>query len=146
MKALLKWHGKMKFEGQVGGFSVPMDAAAPFGDGQHPSPKQVLMTSIAGCTAMDVVGLLKKYKQDFQSFEIEIEGEAQTNHPQIFRDCTLSYKVSGSVEPAKLNEAIHLSLSKYCSVSAMVSKVIQLKWKSYINGQPQGEGHADFQI
>ncbi|MFN8790508.1 MAG: OsmC family protein [Bdellovibrionales bacterium] len=146
MKALLKWHGKMKFEGQVGGFSVPMDASAPFGDGQHPSPKQVLMTSIAGCTAMDVVGLLKKYRQDFQSFEMEIEGEAQATHPQVFRECTLSYKVSGVVDPAKFNEAIQLSLSKYCSVSAMVSKVIQLKWKSFINDQPQGEGQADFHL
>ncbi len=144
MKAELVLKEKMHFAVQVGGFEVHMDATPPFGAAQYPSPKQLLISSMAGCSAMDVVSLLKKHKQNFTSYKMEVEGQVATTHPQIFTEATLSYFVEGEVAAEKLNEAIHLSLSKYCSVNAMLSKVVALKWKAFINGNPVGEGKAEF--
>jgi putative redox protein len=146
MKAELNWLEKMHLTVQVGGFQIEMDANPPFGDAKHPTPKQVLLASMAGCTAMDVVSLLKKHKQNFTSLKMGVDAEAQTEQPQIFKIATMSYFVDGEVEPAKLNEAIHLSLSKYCSVNAMVSKVVNIHWKAFIKGQLTGEGKAEFSI
>lgn len=146
MKTELSWHGKMKFEAQIGGHSVFMDANPPFGEGAHPTPKQYLLTAMASCSAMDVVSLLKKHKQDFQSFKMAVNAEAVTTQPQVFHDCVFEFYVEGAVDPAVLKDSIHLSLSKYCSVSAMVSKVVPIRWKGFINSQLIAEGHAEFSI
>lgn len=146
MKAELTHIEKMHFVVNVGGFEIHMDANAPLGDAKHPTPKQVLLSSMAGCTAMDVVSLLKKYKQSFTSLKMGVEAEALTTQPQIFTDAVMNYFVQGDVAPEKLNEAIHLSLSKYCSVNATVSKVVKIRWKAFINEKPVGEGKAEFTI
>jgi putative redox protein len=144
MKAELVWKEKMQCEVSVGGFTVHMDANPPFGDGKHPTPKQLLAASMAGCTVMDVIGLLKKAKQNFTSLRVDVEGEARKEQPQIFTDAVISYFAEGEVAADKFNEAIHLSLTKYCSVNAMISKVVPIRWKSFINSLPAGEGKADF--
>ena len=144
MKAELKHSGKMKLDTQIGGFSITMDADAPFGEGQHPSPKQLLLTGMAGCTAMDVISLLKKHKQAFESFSMKVNAESVKTYPQVFNECLMEYFAEGPVDARILNESVQLSLSKYCSVSAMVSKVVPIQWKTYINSQMVGEGKAEF--
>jgi putative redox protein len=144
MKAELVWKEKMHCEVNIGGFQVHVDANPPFGDGKHPTPKQLLVVSMAGCTVMDVIGLLKKYKQNFSALRVNVEGEPRSVQPQIFNEALISYFAEGEVAPDKLNEAIRLSLTKYCSVNAMISKVVPIRWKSFINSQPVGEGEADF--
>ncbi len=146
MKAELSWNEKMNFLVQVAGFEVQMDAPPPFGEAKHPSPKQLLLSSMAGCTAMDVISLLKKYKQALTSFKMEVEAEAVTTQPQIFTHTVMNYFVEGEVESAKLIEAIHLSLSKFCSVNAMVSRVVEIRWQAYLNGIIAGQGKAEFNL
>lgn len=144
MKAELTWLEKMHFSVKTGGFEIQLDASPPFGDAKHPTPKQLVLASMAGCSAMDVVGLLKKNKQNFTALKMEVEAEPVTTHPHIFKESVLSYFVEGEVQAEKLNEAIHLSLSKYCSVNAMLSKVVEMRWKAFINGNAVGEGKAEF--
>lgn len=144
MKVELKHSGKMKLESKVGGFSVAMDADAPFGEGAHPSPKQMLLVGMAGCTAMDVISLLRKHKQAFENFTMAVNAEAVKTYPQVFNECLMEYYTEGSVDARILNESVQLSLSKYCSVNAMVSKVVPIKWRTYINSQMVGEGMAEF--
>lgn len=146
MKAELSVLEKMHLNVNVGGFDIQMDANPPFGEAKHPTPKQVLLASMAGCTAMDVISLLKKYKQNFTSLKMSVDAEAVTTQPQIFTDAVMSYFVEGEVDTAKFNEAIHLSLSKYCSVNAMVSKVVKIQWKAFVNQKPTGEGMAEFTL
>jgi putative redox protein len=146
MKVELRLVEKMHLVVSTGQFEIQMDATPPFGDSRFPSPKEVLLSSMAGCTAMDIIGLLKKYKQNFTSLRMGVEADVQKEHPQIFKGATMSYFVEGDVDSAKLNEAIHLSLSKYCSVNAMVSKVVDIQWKAFINGNSVGEGQAEFKI
>lgn len=146
MKAELVWKEKMRCEVNIDGFQVHMDAKPPFGEGKYPTPKQLLAVSMAGCTVMDVIGLLRKHRQNFTALRVDVEGEPRSEHPQIFTDAVISYYADGDVQADKLNEAIQLSLSKYCSVNAMLSKVVPLRWKSFINSQPAGEGRAEFSL
>lgn len=146
MKAELQLIEKMNLKVNIGGFEVQMDASPPFGDAKHPSPKQLLLASMAGCTAMDVISLLKKYKQNFMGLKVNVEAEAVSTQPQIFHDALISFYIVGDVVPDKLNEAVHLSLSKFCSVNAMVSKVVPIRWKTFINEAEIGEGKAEFTI
>lgn len=146
MKAELQLIDKMHLKVNIDGFEIQMDASPPFGESKYPTPKQLLLASMAGCTAMDVVSLLKKYKQHFSDLKVNVDAEAVTTQPQIFHDALMSYYVEGDVLPDRLNEAVHLSLSKFCSVNAMVSKVVPIRWKTFINGAEVGEGKAEFAI
>lgn len=144
MKAELILSGKMQLNAQVGGYQISMDASPPIGEGTHPSPKQMLLVSMAGCSAMDVISLLRKHKQNFQNFKMSTQAESVKEYPQVFESDLMEYFVEGPVDATILNESIQKSLSKYCSVSAMVSKVVPIRWKAYINSQLVGEGKAEF--
>jgi putative redox protein len=136
--ARLDWEQKMAFDATVesagGQFKIPMDTIPPMGTGTAPTPKQLLLSAIMGCTAMDVIALLKKYRQEVEAFSIEAEADLTETHPKIFSYIELRYRFSGQVEVEKAKEACHLSLSKYCGVSAMVSKAVPIKYSIEING------------
>ncbi|MFN8847812.1 MAG: OsmC family protein [Bdellovibrionales bacterium] len=144
--ASVRWQQNMKFRGEVSGHEVLMDATPPFGQHAHPTPKELLLVSMSGCTAMDVVSLLKKHKQNMTDLEIKTEAQARSAQPQVFEMARIDFFVAGEVDSQILNEAIHLSLSKYCSVNAMLSKVVSLQWRSYINGREVGSGKAEFNL
>jgi putative redox protein len=145
-QASVRWQQNMLFRGEVAGHEVYMDATPPFGQHSHPTPKELLLVSMSGCTAMDVVSLLKKHKQSFTELEVKTDGHPRSSQPQVFEKARIEFFVSGEVDKAILNEAIGLSLSKYCSVNAMLSKVVPIEWKSYINGSEVGSGLADFNL
>ena len=81
MKSTVNWESGIKFEAKIDEFSVKMDGRRPVGEGSAPTPKHLLLTAIAGCTGMDVVSLLKKYKQF----------PAVTRYTQLLRLLTASY-------------------------------------------------------
>src|SRR5690606_7602562 len=113
------WKDAMQFEGQVGEQTVPMDSKPPFGKGGAPTPKELVALGLGGCTAMDVIALLKKYKLPPQAFRIEIDIESSTSgQPVVFERALLSFIVDGSVEAERLLEAVRLSQTKFCGVSA----------------------------
>jgi putative redox protein len=145
-QASVRWQQNMNFRGEVAGHEVMMDATPPFGQHAHPTPKELLLVSMSGCTAMDVVSLLKKHKQNMTDLEIKTEAKARTVQPQIFEKAVIDFFVTGEVDSQILNESIHLSLSKYCSVNAMLSKVVPIQWRSFINNQEVGSGQAEFNL
>lgn len=144
MKIELIQKEKMLLEAQTGDHTIYMDANPPFGKGAYPTPKQLLLASMAGCTAMDVISLMNKHKQNVESFKVTTDAENVTTQPQVFTKALIEFFVEGPVDAAVLNESIQLSLSKYCSVNAMISKAVPIHWKAYINSQPVGEGQAEF--
>jgi putative redox protein len=122
------WKDGLAFEG-IGesGFRVSLDTAAAEGGGSGFSPMELLLVSLAGCTAMDVISILKKKRQDVTGFEVRAHGVRADDHPRVFTAVTLEYVVRGRhIDPQAVERAIELSESKYCSVNGMVSKAAQV--------------------
>jgi putative redox protein len=97
------------------------------GEDSAPSPTELLLMSQAGCTAIDVVELLKKMRQPLEHLEVETEGHrAQDQVPKVFTHIHLHYKLYGDINPKKAEKAISMSIEKYCTVSKMIDKVAAL--------------------
>ncbi len=93
-------------------------------------PKALILSSLAGCTAIDVVDLLRKMRVEFSDFKIDVEGELTEDHPKIYHTIHLAYFIKVKEEDkSKVEKAITLSQEKYCGVSAMVKKFADLKVK-----------------
>lgn len=145
MKATVTWKDSMVFEGASEEHSLSMDAKAPIGKSSAHTPKELVALGMGGCTAMDVIALLKKYKQLPESFEVGIEiVPVLGKQPAVFESALLSYILKGQVDPAKLLEAVKLSQTKYCSISAMLSKSFPIQYRIELNGTEIGSGCADF--
>ncbi|EEB74882.1 OsmC family protein [Thermococcus sp. AM4] len=82
------------------------------------SPMKLLLLSVAGCTAYDVVMILKKMREPVEGLEVEISGERREEHPRVYRKVHLHYRIYGNVREEKAKRAIELSQDKYCSASA----------------------------
>jgi len=92
-----------------------------------PSPTEYLIMSQAGCTAIDVVELLKKMRQPLNHIEIETEGHRDPNRiPKVFTGIHLHYKLYGNILPEKAEKAITMSIEKYCTVSKMIDHVAKI--------------------
>jgi putative redox protein len=145
MKIECAWNEKLKFTGSAGGHDVLMDTKPPLGTDTALSPKQLVLAGMCGCTGMDVVSLLRKSKQPLEAFSIEAEAPlTEGSHPVVFDHVQLVFKAKGAVDGVKLMEAIRLSQSRYCGVSAMVSKAVPITYKVELNGESIGSGKADF--
>jgi putative redox protein len=107
---------------------VTMDGGPDTGGSNAGStPKELLLFALGGCTAMDVIPIMKKKRIPFTDFEINISGNTVETDPKIFSDLHLEYVVYGeNINPADVERAIELSRTKYCSVSAMLSKSVKI--------------------
>ncbi len=145
MKAQLKWTEGMKFMATADGQSVLMDAKAPIGTGTAMTPKELVAVGLGGCTAMDVIALLKKHKQGYRSLDVDVEITTSTSgQPVVFTSATLTFNATGEVDKEILLNAVHLSQTKYCGVSAMLAKAFPITYIVKLNGEQIGEGTAEF--
>ena len=145
MKSVLSWTGGMKFDAVVDGKSVSMDAKAPIGTGSAQTPKELVLDGLAGCTAMDVVALFKKHRQSVDTFQVTVEVEtSKSGQPVVFTSAQITFSASGSIDPKIYLEAVQLSQTKYCGVSAMLSKAFPINYKVVLNNEEIGRGKADF--
>jgi len=122
----------MAFENTIDGHKFIVDAAEKFGGKDRgPTPKPLLLTSLAGCTGMDVVSILNKMKQEISWFNIKVEGDLGEEHPKTFENIRLTYqfKAADNLDDAKVRKAVTLSQDRYCGVSAMLNKVSNLSWE-----------------
>ncbi len=115
---------------------IHMDGAPEIGGhGLGMRPMQLLLTAIGGCSSIDVILILKKQKQEIESFEVEVEGEKQkVEDHSIFSEIVLHYKISGKVDPEKAEKAVKLSMEKYCSVTKILEKTARISYKITVNG------------
>lgn len=121
-----------------------MDAKPPFGDGSALSPKQLALAAIAGCTGVDITGLMRKYKQEMTGFKIDADAPVSQGHPAVFTEVQLDFYFEGKIESAKAMEAVILSQTKYCGVSAMMAKNCPIRYRVHLNGEKIGDGVAKF--
>lgn len=111
----------------VDGRSIAMDTDPPDGDGAAASPRETLLAALAGCTAMDVASILRKKRQVPARYEIDVEAEAAEEHPQVFTHISVEHRVDGSVAPEPLRRSIELSATRYCPVTAMLSRAVEIE-------------------
>jgi putative redox protein len=115
------------------------------GTNKGPTPKELLLSGIIGCAGMDVVALLKKYKMAPDLLKISADTDTRKEHPRIFTKVETKFFAEGNNVGAKeLKEAVELSLTKYCGVTAMVSKTVPVHYEIFLNGTSVGQGSANF--
>lgn len=124
----LQHRGNMLFNVTVNGHDITLDSSAEFGgNNEGPRPKSLLLASLAGCTGMDVVSLLKKMRVEFEDFRVVVEGNVTEEHPKHFDKMHIKYIIRGKDIPAdKVNKAIELSQEKYCGVSYTFKQSLEL--------------------
>lgn len=133
MKQVLKtsWMGKMKFDAVVSGHHLIMDAVPEVGgEDAGPRPKELMLASLSGCTGMDVISILNKMRQEVESFNITVEAELTEEHPKHYNKLHVIYEFKGNnLDPEKLKKAVDLSQDKYCGVSAVYKKAMELTYE-----------------
>jgi putative redox protein len=127
----VKWMGGMAFEAAFQEHRILMDAKEEVGgNNRGPRPKPLLMVSLAGCTGMDVISILKKMKIDPAELNIRVKAEIADEHPKLFTSLHLIYEFRGDNLPLdKLKRAIELSQDKYCGVNATLKKAMPVTWE-----------------
>jgi len=130
MDAKVSWSTGMSFSGTAGtGFNVPLGADPSVGgenDGFR--PLELMAVSLAGCTAMDVISILRKKQQQVAEFEVRVHADQRSDHPHVFTGAVITYLVSGTnLDEAALVRAIELSATRYCPAQAMLSSVFPIK-------------------
>lgn len=113
MEAANEEGGKIRMDGetQIGGLEGGF------------SPMQLLLAGIGGCSAIDIIGILEKQRQDLQNMRVEVDGDKQkVDTYSEFKSINLHFIFEGDLEPQKVERAIDLSLNKYCSVSKALEK------------------------
>lgn len=129
MKATVKWLEDVSFSGSSGsGHSVIMDGAPEFGGAnQGMRPMEMLLLGMGGCTAFDVVHILRKARQDIVDFEVDLDAQRAEAPPKVFTRIHVHFEIRGrDVSPAAVERAIDLSLSKYCSATIMLAKTAEI--------------------
>lgn len=119
------------------GTSVHMDLTeAEGGTGQGVGPMQMVATALGGCSAIDIIHILKKGQQTITSFSIDVDYErAQDQTPAIFTTMHVHYTFEGDLQEAKVRRAVQLSLDKYCSVAKILEKTATITSSFSLNGE-----------
>lgn len=113
---------------------VVMDGGERFGGSNAgSSPKELLLMSLGGCTASDVIPILMKKRVPLEGFEIRLTGTVREEYPQVFTDIHIEYIFYGTdLKSADLERAIELSTTKYCAVSAMLRPAVNITHSSRV--------------
>ncbi len=126
------WKQQFQFEGKGnGGIPVAMDGDGKTGN----SPTDLVLIALCGCTAYDVVSILKKKREPLTGLEVSAEAEKAADTPRVYISIKLLYRISGKVTRKAAEDAVRLSEEKYCSVSAMLSKTARITYEIQLDSQ-----------
>ena len=142
MDAKVNWHKRLTFTGTAdSGFSLPLGTDSSVGgDNDGFRPMELIAIGLAGCTAMDVMSILSKKRQDVTGFEVQVHAGRSPEHPKVFTEAVIEYFVTGrGVEEEAVLRAIELSAVRYCPAQAMLGQIMPIELKYHIF-EDQGEG------
>jgi len=125
------WKGDMTFEARTEtNHKVLMDLAEKSGGAnQGPRPMELVLVSLAGCTAVDVVSILKKMREQLEGLEVNVNSERVDQHPRVYRKIEIEFNLKGkNLKDESVKKAIDLSLDKYCSVKTMLEKTAEISY------------------
>jgi putative redox protein len=118
------WTDQERFLGiATSGHAIVVDAA---GEKTASSPMELVLIGLCGCTASDVVGILRKKREPFSSLKVQAQAERAANPPSVYTSIQLTYTVGGAVSRKAVEDAVRLSEEKYCSVAAMLQKTAKI--------------------
>ncbi|MBT8244814.1 MAG: OsmC family protein [Winogradskyella sp.] len=135
-KITTHWKGGLTFESDnPSGKSVVMDTNV---DGQEErfglSPKAMMLSSLAGCSALDVISILDKMKSPIDDFKIEVSGELTDEHPKYYHSVAIDYHFYGSdLDKKKCERAVELSVEKYCGVMEMFRQFAKIETNNHFH-------------
>ncbi|MEA1972380.1 MAG: OsmC family protein [Candidatus Cloacimonadota bacterium] len=137
LKSSITWDKEMAFDVNIGGYNFMIDADAKVGGKDRgPSPKPLLLVALGGCTAMDVISILKKMQVKVDSFDVDVAARSTDVHPKYYDKFVISYIFEGENLPIKkIKRAVELSETRYCGVSFMFKKTSEIESKIIINGE-----------
>ena len=130
MDAKAIWKGKLSFDGTADtGFLIPLGADPSVGgDNDGFRPLELVLIGLAGCTAMDVISILGKKRQQVTEFQVDAHAERAEDHPKVFTKVTLNYQVSGvDIDKQAVERAIELSETRYCPAQAMLEHSVEIE-------------------
>ncbi|MGE4272311.1 MAG: OsmC family protein [Desulfitobacterium sp.] len=135
MLVSLKHVGGTAFEGMShSGETVKISSSIALSEHLGASPMELLLMGVAGCSGIDIVGILEKMRVNYKKFEICVDGERAEEHPKVFTNIKVVYQFWGNDLPEdKIRRAIDLSFDKYCSVIHTVNKVAHVSYTFEIN-------------
>jgi len=138
MDAKVIWQDGMTFTGKADtGFEVPLGAHPAVGganDGFR--PMELMVVSLAGCTAMDVISILKKKRQVVTGYEVKVHTEQADQHPKVITSAAIEYHISGhDVNERAVLRAIELSAVRYCPAQNMFAQIMPITLKYFIYAQ-----------
>lgn len=125
----LAWTDKIAFEADMDGHKVVIDATKESGGSDlGPRPKKLMLTALAGCTGVDVIMILKKMKVEPEAFNVIVEADVTDEHPKHYSKMKVIYQFKGKDLPKdKLEKAVKLSEEKYCGVTAVYKKAMEME-------------------
>ncbi len=125
----MAWTDKLAFEADMDGHKVIVDATKEVGGSDlGPRPKKLMLTALAGCTGVDVIMILKKMKVEIEAFNVIVEADVTEEHPKHYNKMKVVYQFKGKDLPyEKLEKAVKLSEEKYCGVTAVYAKAMEME-------------------
>jgi putative redox protein len=130
------WKENMQFESDnPSDISLAMDAGEESGgDGKGYRPKALMLSSLAGCSGLDVVSLLKKMHAEVAEFRIDITAELTEDHPKFYNKVKVDYHFSDTeLQPKKIQKAVNLSVTKYCGVMEMFRQFAEVEIEIFLH-------------
>lgn len=125
------WQGDMAFASELNGHRIVVDANEEFGGKDlGPRPKPLILVSLAGCSGMDVISVLKKMREPVSWFNMRVQGELTEDHPVTYKSIKIIYefKASDGLKEENVKKAVDLSQDKYCGVSILLRKAIPVEF------------------
>ena len=129
MECKVRWSGGMVFVGETGSGHLATMDGAPEGGGRNlaPRPMELVLVGTGGCTAYDVVLILRKSGQDITGCEVQLDSERAAVDPKVFTKIHMHFVVRGkNLKRNLVEQAIRLSHEKYCSASIMLGKTAEI--------------------
>lgn len=118
----------MRMTGESGsGFTIEFDSAEAGDARTGAAPVEVVLAALAACTAMDVASILRKKRQVPLEYRIAVTGDRSDEHPRVFTAIVVEHRVTGEVDPEAVRRSVELSATRYCPVSAMLSKSVRIE-------------------
>lgn len=122
------WTDNERYVGEASSrHAIVMDTAST--EKTANSPMELVLIALCGCTASDVVGILRKKREPFTRLEVSATGERASGYPAVYTEIQLVYRIDGKVSRKAAEDAVNLSKEKYCSVSAMLEKTAKITTK-----------------
>ena len=126
IEASVNWTDNERYVGSASSrHSIVMDTAK---EKTANSPMELVLLGLCGCTASDVVGILRKKREPFTGLEVHAQAERADGCPAVYTEIKLVYRVRGAVSHKAMEDAVRLSKEKYCSVSAMLEKTVKITY------------------